>query len=154
MADGTKNEPTFDAARMLLILDRIPAGRFVLSAAHGEESRGVIVSWVQRCSDHPPMLIVAIPTGHLIVPVVRDAHRFAVSQIAEDDRHTIRLIEMHNDNESPGFGDMAMRTAPSGAPIVQRALCYFDCELHRHVDIECDNELFIGNVIHAELLVY
>ena len=32
----------------------------------------------------------------------------------------------------------------TGAPVLERAVSYLDCELIRHIDIESDHDLYVG----------
>lgn len=146
----SESPPGVDTIRSLL--DRIPSGSFVVTAAHEDQRRGVVLRWVQRCCDTPPMLMISVAKEHQIAAVVRDAKRFAICQLADDDRFTVRRIAMLAREGPEGFAALEMHTTPGGCPVIERAVCWFECELVRHVDIECDNELFVGEVVDARLL--
>ena len=50
---------------------QIPSGLFVLTTACDGARSGVLARWVQRCSNEPPMMMVAIPKGQPVVRVDR-----------------------------------------------------------------------------------
>jgi len=48
---------------------------------------------------------------------------------------------------------MTTSLAPSGAPIVDRAMTYLDCEIVRHIELESDYRIYVGQV-HAGALLH
>ena len=58
-------------------LRMLPSNTFVLTCAHDQYRNGIITKWVQRCSDEPPMIVVAIKKGQAIEPMLRDARAYA-----------------------------------------------------------------------------
>jgi len=126
-------------------LARIPAARFLLSAAYEDSRGGVIVDWVQRCSHEPPMIMVAVRKGHTISPLIRDARTFAVCKLPDDERQLNRHFAATEPNEDPFVG-LDVTAAPSGSPLLHRAEVYLECTLTRHVDIESEYELYVGEV--------
>lgn len=134
------------------ILDRIPNGYFVLTAAHGDTRCGALVRWVQQCAATPPMLLVAIEKGQALSAIIRDSHGFAICQIHRDERLLRRMLPRMPENGVDPFISVPHLRTPSGAPVPLRAMSWFDCELVRHIDIEADNEIYVGVVHHASVV--
>ena len=42
--------------------------------------------------------------------------------------------------------------APSGSPLIDRALSFMDCEVTRHLELESDHRVYVGLVRSAGLL--
>lgn len=133
-------------------INLIPSGVFVLTAAHEHSRSGVLVRWVQQCSVVPPMVMVALPLGQAIEPLIRDSRSFALCQIGSDDRFTERKFATPASPGEDPLVAMVRYSAPSGSPIIERAVSYLDCELIRHIDIEADYGLYVGLVRHGEVL--
>ena len=134
------------------VLDRIPAGSFILTSAHADLRAGVSVKWVQQCSSTPPMVMVAVQKGHVLSPLIRDSRSFCVCQLDPADRSTARAFDLQTPGIDPFIGSPVDRT-PSGCPVPARSLGYVDCELTRHVDIDGDCEIYVGIVHHASTLL-
>ena len=131
----------------------IPSGRFVMTAAHGGNRAGVLVDWVQQCAKEPPMVIVAIEKGQKLIPMIRDSKGFALCQIPENDCFLEKMFKDSGDgSEDDPFISIQVRQGRSGSPIVERALCYLDCEVVRHLDIESNYELYVGLIHEGSLL--
>ena len=137
---------------MAPVLDRIPNGAFILTSGHADLRAGVSVKWVQQCATNPPMVMVAVPKGHVLSPLIRDSRSFAVCQLDPADRSTARAFELQTPGIDPFIGATVDRT-PSGCPVPARALGYIDCELARHVDLDGDCEIYVGTVHHASTLL-
>lgn len=149
-ADRTPPPPT--PRGVTRALDRLPAGQFILTAAYDGSRAGVPVSWVQQCSDEPPMVVVAVRKGQPIDPLIRDARSFCLCQLARGERYLFRRFSGQHESGDDPFLSTPTRTAKSGAPILERAISYLDCELIRHIDIESEYELFVGLIQDGELL--
>ena len=133
---------------LLQALASVPASSFLLTTAYGDLRDGRIVDRVQQCGTNPPMLLVAMEKGHPLSPLIRDSRTFALSLLDPNERLLQRFF-----GPERGVGDDPFLTYPHqigmlGAPIVTRAVAWFDCEVVRHLDMETNFELFIGQV-HA-----
>lgn len=147
MTDATLSQPPRPDPR-LAALALIPHGTFILTAAYGEIRGGLIARWIQQVSGAPPLVVVAIEKGQPLSPIIRDARRFALCQLAPEDRVLRRLFEGERHDPIDPFLGLPSIRAPGGAPIPARAMAWLDCELTRHLDVEGNCELYIGHV-HA-----
>lgn len=138
-------------------VELIPTGAFVLTSAYGETRAGVIVRWVQRVSSAPHLVVVAIEKGQPLSPIIRDSRRFALCQLAAEDRVLHRIFEPERadaprppqgsrfDPVDPFLG-LPTRMTATGVPILLKSLAWLECELTRHLDVEGNCELYIGLV--------
>ena len=133
-------------------LGQIPCGLFILTAAYDGARSGILVEWVQQCATRPPMIMAAVSTAMPVVPLIRDNHSFALCQISASDRFLVRKFASPPSHGEDPFDGLSTRSAPSGSPIIDRALCYLDCEVVRHIDLETDHGLYVGLVRCGEVL--
>ena len=133
-------------------IGQIPCGLFLLTAAFDGDRSGALTAWVQRCSITPPLLMVALRTGHAVEPLIRDSRSFALCQISADDRFLIKKFTTPPDRGDDPFVTLPTRIAPSGSPVVTRAMSFLDCEVVRHVDMESDHRLYVAEVKAAETM--
>lgn len=129
-------------------LGRFPQSLYVMTSAFEHRQRGVLVSWVQQASFEPPMVLVALRKGRDIVPLIHDAHAFALCQVADDDKLTLKKFAEnpktgHRADDDPLTGIECCRKA-TGSPIIKKSLSFLDCELIRHIDIDGDHDLYVG----------
>ncbi|MEM1210951.1 MAG: flavin reductase family protein [Planctomycetota bacterium] len=130
-------------------LSRIPAGLYVLTAAHEDRRMGMLVAWVQQVCFEPPMITVAVAKGRPIMPLISESRCFGICQVAEDDKMLRRKFRDDPDPDDDAF--LGYDLAPSvlgGVPLLRTGLTALECELSCHMDVEGDHDLFVGR-IHA-----
>lgn len=142
--------PTADQLETLF--NEIPCGLFVLTAANDGMRCGILTRWVQPCSRKPALVMVSIATGLPIEPIIRDARSFALCQLPNNERILRKRFSEPAERGDDPFITIPHIEAPSGAPVPERALSYFDCQLVRHVDLEADHRLYVGKVTAAGLV--
>jgi flavin reductase (DIM6/NTAB) family NADH-FMN oxidoreductase RutF len=137
---------------VLAAIEKLPlGGLYLLTAQHDGSRAGVIVHWVQRCSDASPLVCVAAPTGRPIAPLIRDSRVFGLCEIPPSDRllvHKFASAEAPDEQEDP-FASLRVRRLKTGAPILTASRLALDCEVARHFDLEADHELYVGLVVAA-----
>jgi len=133
---------------LLQALASVPASSFLLTTAFGDVRDGRIVERVQQCGTCPPMLLVAMEKGHPLSPLIRDSRTFALSLLDPNERLLQRVFGPERRVGDDPFLTYPHQIGSLGAPIVTRAIAWFDCEVVRHLDMETNFELFIGQV-HA-----
>ncbi|MDA1008242.1 MAG: flavin reductase family protein [Planctomycetota bacterium] len=107
---------------------------------------------VTRISKSPPLLLIALPKGDVISPIIRDARQFAVCLLDQNERIMARLVERAQEGSTDPFMVMDAITLPSGITAPARIRAWFDCEMVRHLDIGGDSEVYIGMVHHASVV--
>lgn len=149
----------------------IPHGAFILTACYDGRRHGTLVQWMQPCSHEPPMVMLAMSKGQVVEPLIRDSRHFALCQVREGDRLLLRKFEPDTsdprtasgpdrhgarqgsiENVEDPFACLPMRSAPSGSPVIERALCYLDCEVVRQIETDGDHRIYIGLIIAGEML--
>ena len=134
------------------VISQIPAGLFVLTTAHDGRRSGVLARWVQRCAMVPPMLMVAIPKGQPVEPLILDSRAFALCRIAPDDRFLLRKFTNPADRRDDPFDAVSTTATPTGSPIIDRAISYADCQVIRHIELDSDHRVYVGQVVTADFL--
>ncbi len=133
-------------------IGQIPSGRFILTAAYNATRTGVLVDWIQQCAERPVLVVAAVATGLPVVPLIRDSHSFALCQIGADDRLLEKKFSSPPAHGDDPFDTLTTMIAPSGSPVLRRALSYLDCEVVRHIDLESDYGLYVGRVRSGGML--
>ena len=131
---------------------QIPCGLFLMTSAWEGHRSGVLARWVQQCSMEPPLVMVALHKGSPVEPLVRDSHHFALCQLGAEDRFLRRKFAQPPERAEDPFDTLAVSTAPSGSPVVQRAMSFLDCEVVHHLELDSDTRLWIGRVNHGAML--
>jgi len=127
---------------------QIPSGLFIITCADEDERGGCLLKWVQQCADDPPMVMIALPRGLPLEPLIRNSRRFVLCQISADDRFLERKFAQCAPRDDDPFESLDIQATAGGPPIIKRAMSYLDCEVIRHVELEADRRVLVGQV-HA-----
>ena len=138
-----------DIHRALALL---PTSTCVMTAAFENRRNGIIVSRLMKAADEPACVCVAVPVGQRLATLIRDSHAFGLC-LLDAGAPGARLLHKKFGTEDPGGGDpfdmLEVRTLVSGSPILTRATMALDCEVLRHLDLEADHEIYVGQVLSA-----
>lgn len=137
-------------------LATLPHGVWVLTAAHADRRAAALVDWVVPCGSDPALIGVVARKGHAVEPLIRDSHRFAVCQLDARDRSILRRFARAGTLEDwvDPFEGLEITRLVGGAPVLAASPIVFDCDVHRHLDIESDQELYVGLVLAGRVPGY
>ena len=148
----TELTPTeLNAARRAL--EFTPAATWIMTSAHGGTRSGQVVRWVQRCAEEPLLVSVSVKKCHPIEPLIRDSHSFGLCLLDNPSRASLKAFEGNEppDEEHDPFAAMRVELLRTGSPILTNCVSALDCEVMRHMDIEADYELYIGQVVASRV---
>lgn len=123
------------------------ASAFALSSKFGRSRAVILVRWAQFCSVEPPMVAVALRKGRPIEPIIRDSHAFALSRLDPGEAFIRRKLETADEHADDPLDLIEHDALVTGSPCIRRALCSLDCEVVRHIDLEGDHELYVGQIV-------
>lgn len=144
----SKSEPT----KIESILERIPRADFLVTARTEDRRSGMLLRWVQTCSESPVMLAAAVPKSCSILPLMSESGWFGLCMLAEEDRIIAR--KFHNSEtlaDDPFLGLQIANGPNSLVPLPVMCSVAIECRVVCHVDVEGDHELFIGQVTFAKI---
>ncbi len=133
------------------VLWSMPSGLYVLGSTDKVERRnGMTMNWATQVSFDPKIVAVAIELTAFTHELVTEGRVFALNLIDREDRAIVRKFT------KPVEVDLAARTLNgfgyhdglSGAPILDQAVAYVDCEVRESVPIG-GHTLFLGEVVDA-----
>lgn len=143
-----------NSERVSSILERVPWATWVMTSAHEGSRAGMVVRWVQRCANEPLLISLSVKKCHSLEPLIRDSRGFALNLIDESDRLLLKKFDSFQAPDEIGdpFDALEVSTWATGSPILKRSRAALDCEVVRHLDLEADCELFIGQVLEAKVV--
>jgi flavin reductase (DIM6/NTAB) family NADH-FMN oxidoreductase RutF len=136
-------------------LGRIPSSLFILTVRHEDRRMGMLVSWVQQIGFDPPMISIAVGKGREVLPLISETKRFALSQLAQGDKNTLRRFASRpEEGQDPFLGVDLIPINPRDPeaptlPVLAAAAGYLECQVVYHYDVEGDHDLFIAKVVRG-----
>ena len=105
----------------------VPTGVTVVTTLTAGEQRGITVSAFASVSADPPLLLICINRAGRTYPLIARSKRFCANVLSHDQQQLAeRFSGSIRDNQFQGIEYYRDAT---GAPVLQGAIAYFDCEL-------------------------
>jgi flavin reductase (DIM6/NTAB) family NADH-FMN oxidoreductase RutF len=135
-------EPAFDSARFRQVLGHFATGVCVVTAVTDEGPAGMAIGSFFSISLEPPLVGFCAGKGSSTWPKLREAGRFCVNVLAEDQEDVCRRFAS---KELDKFAGIAWDHSPLGSPRLGGALAWIDCEITAIHDAG-DHEIAVGAV--------
>lgn len=135
-------EPAFDSARFRQVLGHFPTGVSVVAAFDGDTPVGMAIGSFFSISLEPPLVGFCAGKTSSTWPRLRDAGRFCVSILADDQEELSRRFAS---KEADKFAGLAWDRSPLGSPRLGGALAWIDCTTEALHD-GGDHEIVVGGV--------
>ena len=133
------------------ILRRIPYGLYVIGVKDELSHHAFTGSWLSQCSMKPPCVMLGVRKGTHSLEMIKSGKVFSVNFLAKADQKVFERFFKAAPAAGNRFGDIAYHLKKTGAPILERAVSYLECEV-RHVYEQNDHSIVVGEVVSAEVL--
>ena len=132
-----------DAATMRTVMGHFATGLTIITAMDGGEPVGMACNSFTSLSLDPPLVLFCAAKSSTTWPRIQAAGKWAVNVLGEDDEEVCRLFAQ---KDADRFAHTAYRRGVSGAPVLDRALAFADCETE--IEYEGgDHLIVVGRVL-------
>ena len=135
------------------VLWAMPYGLYVVGSRAGDRRNGMTLNWVTQLSFDPKLLGVAVENGSLTHELITEGSVFSLNIVDREDRAIVRKFTkpVEVDLEAGTLNGFAFHDGGTGAPVLDQAIAYADCEVRQAVPTG-SHTLFIGEVVDAGFL--
>jgi flavin reductase (DIM6/NTAB) family NADH-FMN oxidoreductase RutF len=133
------------------LFHRLTAGVYVVGVAEGAKRDAFTAAWVMQVSFDPLLLALSINPGNASHPLLLAGGGFTVNVLKAGQLELARRFGTRSGREEDKLAGIPWRPGRSGAPILEAALAYFDCELAGRMQAG-DHELVLGRVRDGQIL--
>jgi len=133
------------------LFHRLSYGVYVVGVAAGDRRDGFTAAWVMQASFDPLLLALSINSSNASYELLHAGGGFTVNVLKQGQLDLARRFGTRSGRNEDKLAGIRWRPGRSGAPILEQALAYFDCELagrHR----AGDHELVLGLVVDGKIL--
>jgi flavin reductase (DIM6/NTAB) family NADH-FMN oxidoreductase RutF len=133
------------------LFHRLTYGVYVVGVAAEERRDGFTAAWVMQVSFDPLLLAVSINPGNASYELLHAAGGFTVNVLKQGQLELARRFGTRSGRTEDKLQGIRWTPGRTGAPILDEALAYFDCQLtgrHR----AGDHELVLGQVVAGKIL--
>ena len=133
------------------LFHRLTLGVYVIGVADGERRDAFTAAWVMQVSFDPLLLALSINPGNASYPLLHAGRGFTVNVLKKGQLELAKRLGTRSGRDLDKLAGLEWRAGRNGAPILEDALAYFDCELGATMSTG-DHELVVGRVIDGRLL--
>jgi flavin reductase (DIM6/NTAB) family NADH-FMN oxidoreductase RutF len=135
------------------ILWSMPSGLYVLGSRASGRRNLMTLNWACQVATAPKLVAVSVEESAVTRALVREGRVFALSILRREDRSVVRrFVKPLTDDQGPDhLGGFAVRSYTTGAPVLDTAAAWLDCELRHELDF-ASHTLFVGEVVDCGAL--
>lgn len=133
------------------LFHRLSYGLYVVGVSAGDRRDGFTAAWVMQASFDPLLLALSINSSNASYELLHAGGGFTVNVLKQGQLELARRFGTRSGRDEDKLAGIRWRPGRSGAPILEEALAYFDCELSgRHR--AGDHELVLGRVVAGKII--
>lgn len=133
------------------LFHRLTAGVYIIGVADGTKRDAFTAAWVMQVSFEPLLLALSINPGNASHKLLHPGGGFTVNVLKREQLDLARRLGTRSGRDEDKLAGIPWRPGRRGAPILQEALAYFECELAGSMPAG-DHELVLGRVTEGRLL--
>jgi flavin reductase (DIM6/NTAB) family NADH-FMN oxidoreductase RutF len=134
------------------VLWSMPSGLYVVGSRAGERRNLMTISWATQVAMEPKLVGIGVEAGSVTHALLVEGNVFALNVLPRAARALVRkfakpVTDASVDGDGVGtMGGQAVHGASTGAPVLDVASAYVDCEV-RHVYPLGSHSWFVGEVV-------
>ena len=138
-----------DADAKKTALRMIPYGIYVLTS-EGKDGKvaASTVNWVTQTAFAPPLVVVGVKADSGAHAIIKDSKVFALNILGKDQKGQAFTFFKPLEREGNTIGGEPFRKGSLGAPILEKAPAYVECQLVDTIE-KGDHSIFVGEVERA-----
>lgn len=146
--DGVDPEE-FDRRRRR-VLWAMPSGLYVVGSRAGDRRNAMTLNWATQVSSGPKLVAIGVQKDALTHELVTEGRVFSLCLVDREDRAIVRRFTkpVDVDLEASTLNGFAFHDGRSGAPVLDQAAAFVDCEVRHAFDLG-DHTLFVGEIVDA-----
>jgi len=132
-----------------IALRKIPHGVFVMGVKQGEQVNAFTVTWLTQVSFTPPLVAVGVRKDSHSFQMIQQERVFSINFLAKDQKS---VAEHFVKPGAPGvdkLADVPHTRGKTGAPILDSAIAFVECEVREIANNLGDHAVVIGEVVEA-----
>lgn len=132
------------------VLWKMPSGLYIVGSRAGDRLNGMTLNWATQLAFDPKYLGISVERAAFTHELIAEGQAFSLCMVSQDDRAIVRKFTkpVEVDLDARTLNGFPFHDGISGAPILDQAVAYLDCEVRQSVDLG-DHTLFIGEIIDA-----
>ena len=132
-----------------VVLRKIPHGVYIVGVAHDGQINAFTGTWLTQVSFTPPLVALGIRKDSHSLEMIKQGKVFSVTLLGKAQK----AIAEHFVKPATVIGEklkeVRHRAGKTGAPLLEEAIAFFECEVREIANERGDHAIVIGEVVEA-----
>ncbi|HSH11984.1 MAG TPA: flavin reductase family protein [Ilumatobacter sp.] len=138
----------FDAQQFRTVLGHFPTGVTIVTSRHGDDPVGFTIGSFTSVSLDPPLVGFLPMKNSTTWEAMAESGSFCVNVLSRDQADLCWKFAKSG-NEADRYSDVEWHAAPTGSPIIDRAVAWIDCTVENVYEMG-DHYFVLGRVVALE----
>ena len=132
-----------------IALRKIPHGVYVVGLKQDSLLNAFTATWLTQVSFTPPLVAVGIRKDSHSFEMIKHGRVFSVNVLGKDQKAIAEHFVKPATVMGAKLKEVEHRSGVTGAPILEEAIAYFECEVREIANEHGDHAVIIGEVVDA-----
>ena len=132
-----------------IALRKIPHGVYVVGVKQDSQVNAFTATWLTQVSFTPPLVALGVKKDSHSLAMIKQDRVFSVHLLGKDQKalaeHFVKPATVMGEK----LKDVRYRPGKTGAPVLEDAIAYVECELREVANEQGDHAIVIGEVVEA-----
>ena len=138
-----------DAQAKKTILRKMPHGVYIVGVRNGAEVNAFTGTWLTQVSIPPPLVALGVKKDTHSFSMIKAGRVFSVNFLRKDQKAVAEHFVKPATVAGEKLKDVRYRRGSTGAPVLEDALGFIECEVREIANESGDHAVVIGEVIEA-----
>ena len=132
-----------------IALRKIPHGIYVVGVKQDSQLNAFTATWLTQVSFTPPLVALGIKKDSHSFEMIKRDRVFSVNLLGKDQKSVAEHFVKPATVAGEKLSTVRYRPGKTGAPVLDDAIAYFECEVREIANERGDHAVVIGEVIEA-----
>lgn len=133
------------------LLRHVPYGIYIVGVGRGPTADAFTGSWLTQASMKPPCVALGLRHESRALELVRSERVFVINFMPRGDLAPLKQCVRSDPGGAGRLTDLPYQAGHTGAPILDAAIGYLECEVRHLADDFGDHALAVGEIVGAGL---
>lgn len=132
-----------------IALRKIPHGVYVVGVKQDAQLNAFTATWLTQVSFTPPLVALGVKKDSHSLEMIKHDRVFSVNLLGKNQKALAEHFVKPASVVGEKLKDVRYRPGKTGAPVLEEAIAYFECELREVANERGDHAVVIGEVVEA-----
>ena len=132
-----------------IALRKIPHGVYIVGVKQDSQLNAFTATWLTQVSFTPPLVALGVKKDSHSFEMIRQGKVFSVNLLGKDQKPIAEHFVKPATVAGEKLKEVRHRLGKTGAPVLEDAIAYVECEVREIANEQGDHAIVIGEVVEA-----